>query len=115
MTSILFGIVGTCGSQFKRNYIKKQQKNFVYFFFNFGKIYQVLTILENKMVVVINVFPKLGTAKDTVRQMFKEPRFRTPFDSQQVKGPKGLRNLHERTFITFLHHSEGKVFGKRLS
>ena len=88
MTSILFGIVGTCGSQFKRNYIKKQL--FLYFLFNFGKIYQVLIILENKMVVVTNVFPKLGTAKYMVRQMFKEPRFRTPFDSEQVKGPQGL-------------------------
>ena len=31
-----------------------------------------------------------------------------------LKGPKHLWNLHESTFIIFLHHSEGKSFGKYL-
>ena len=42
------------------------------------------------MIVKTNVFPKLKTVKDVVRQMSKEPRFRTPFDSQQVKGSQTL-------------------------
>ena len=40
------------------------------------------------MIVIINVFPKLKTVKDVVRQMSKEPRFRTPFNSQRVKWSK---------------------------
>ena len=42
------------------------------------------------MIVKTNVFPKLKTVKDVVRQMSKESRFRTPFDSQQVKGSQTL-------------------------
>ena len=49
-----------------------------------------------------NVCPKSKTAKDLVREMFKEPRFRRPFDSQHVKKcPKHLWNLHESSFIIF--------------
>ena len=42
------------------------------------------------MIVIINVFPKLKTVKVVVRQMSKEPHFRIPFNSQQVKGSQTL-------------------------
>ena len=38
------------------------------------------------MTLIANVFPKLWTARDVVRQMSKNPLFRTLFDSQDVKG-----------------------------
>ena len=38
------------------------------------------------MTLIANVFPKLWTARDVVRQRSKKPLFRTLFDSQDVKG-----------------------------
>ena len=38
------------------------------------------------MIVIANVFPKLQTARDLVRPLSSEHCFRTPFDSQRVKG-----------------------------
>ena len=42
------------------------------------------------ITLIVYVLTKLQTAKDVVRQMSKKPRFRTPFESQHVKGPKHL-------------------------
>ena len=36
------------------------------------------------MTPISDVFPKLQTAKDKVRQMSKNPRFTTPFKSQHI-------------------------------
>ena len=38
------------------------------------------------MALIANVFRKLRTARDVVRQMSKKALFRTIFDSQDVKG-----------------------------
>ena len=38
------------------------------------------------MTLIVHVFPKLRIAKDVVSRMSKKPHFRTPFDSQHVKG-----------------------------
>ena len=38
------------------------------------------------MIVIATLFGKLQTAKDSVRPLSKKYRFRTPFDSQHVKG-----------------------------
>ena len=37
------------------------------------------------MTLIAYVFPNFQTVKNTIRQMFKEPGFRAPFDSQHVK------------------------------
>ena len=42
------------------------------------------------MNIITNVFPKLKTAKDLVRQMSKRVCFRTNFDSHIVKGSQTL-------------------------
>ena len=42
------------------------------------------------MIVIANVFRKLQTVKDLVRPLSKKSRFRTPFDSQHVKGSQTL-------------------------
>ena len=44
------------------------------------------------MTLIANVFPKLWTARDVVRQMSKKPSFKTPFDSQYVKVIQTLVN-----------------------
>ena len=48
-------------------------------------LYQFLNILKKKLTLIAYVFPKIQTAKYVVRQMSKNLRFRTPFDSQYVK------------------------------
>ena len=42
------------------------------------------------MTLIAYLFPKLQTAKDVVGQISKKARFRTPFDSQHVKGSQTL-------------------------
>ena len=38
------------------------------------------------MIAIANVFPKLQTVKEFVRSLSRKRRFRTPFDSQHIKG-----------------------------
>ena len=66
------------------------------------------------MIVIANVFPKLQTVKILVRPLSKKRRFRTRFDSQHVKRPKYLLNLHESVFIMFSHDSQRSWFLKCL-
>ena len=42
--------------------------------------------VQKKMTLVFYVFPKLETAKNVVGKISKKTRFKTPFDSQHVKG-----------------------------
>ena len=42
------------------------------------------------MTLIAYVYPKLKTAKHVVRQMYKNPRFGTPFNSQHVKESQRL-------------------------
>ena len=40
------------------------------------------------MIVIATLFRKLQTVKDLITPLSKKHRFRTPFDSQHVKGSK---------------------------
>ena len=42
------------------------------------------------MIFIGIVFTKLQTVKDLVRPLSKKRRFRTPFESQHVKGPQTI-------------------------
>ena len=53
------------------------------------------------MIIIPTLFRKLQTVKGLVRPLSRKHCFGTPFDSQHVKGPKLLQNLHESTFIIF--------------
>ena len=63
---------------------------FFFFFFHFWNLQQILDILKKKMIVIATLFRKLQTVKDLVRPLSKKHRFRTPFDSQHVKGSQTL-------------------------
>ena len=52
------------------------------------------------MSLIANVFPKLLTAKEVVRQMFQKPHLRTAFDSQQ--SVPNTSDHHDSIFIIFL-------------
>ena len=67
--------------------LSKKTKNFLSFFPSVSKIYnKFLKYSKKQMAVIPYVFPKLQTPKDLIRQISKEPLFRTPFESQHVKG-----------------------------
>ena len=40
------------------------------------------------MIAIALLFPKIQTVKDLLRLFSKKGRFRAPFKSQRVKGPK---------------------------
>ena len=55
-------------------------------FWIFWNLYQFLNILEKMMIIIGRLFRKLQTVRDLVRPLSKKHRFRTPLDSQHVKG-----------------------------
>ena len=61
-------------------------------------LYQILNILEKRMTLIGFVFPKSWTTKNVGTYMSKESRFRTTFDSQQVKDSKTLLKISQRHF-----------------
>ena len=71
--------------------LSMKQKSFSQFFATFLKFTPNFENFWKKdMTLITYVFPKLKTAKDVVRQMSKNLRFRTPFNGQPNRGPKTL-------------------------
>ena len=89
MTSILFDIVRIYHPRLKCNYLKNK-KLFVVFFFHFWNLHQILNILKKKIIFIATLFRKLEAVKDLFRPLSKKHCFRTPFDSQHVKGSQTL-------------------------
>ena len=55
--------------------------------------------MKKKMIFIAIAFPKLQTVKHLVRPLFKKRCFRTPFESQHVKGYKTfLKSARERFY-----------------
>ena len=79
-----------CNSEYLQQSIQmqlsKKNKLFLNFLLNFWNLFQILNILKKNMTLIDYVFPNLQTAKDLLRAMSKNRRFRTHFDSQCVKG-----------------------------
>ena len=84
MAGILFNIARICNSQLKCKYLKNE-KLFLHFFFHGWNLHQVLNILNKKMMVMANVFPKLQTVKNFVTSLCKKRRSGTPSESEHVK------------------------------
>ena len=84
MASILFNIARICNSQFKCKYLKDEKHCFS-FVFHLWTLHQILNILNKKMMVIANVFPKLQTVKNFVTPLCKKRRFGTPLESEHVK------------------------------
>ena len=66
MARIMFKIVRICNSQFKSNYLKNE-KAFLNFLLHFWNLHQYLNILNKRMIVIADVFPKLQTVEVLVR------------------------------------------------
>ena len=68
--------------------------------FLFWKLHQTLNSLENTMIVIAIVLPKLPTMKNLVRPLTKKRRYRTRFHSQHVKASK----IHAKSRRERFHH-----------
>ena len=106
ITSMLFGIVRICWSLFNWYYLKNK-KVFLSFFFSFFNFQQILNISKKDKIVIANVLPILQTVKDLVRPLSKKRRFRTSFDSENVKGSL---TLVKSTWEHF-HHIFSSLWG----
>ena len=101
MESMLFKIVRICNSKLKFHYLRNR-KLFLYFSFHFWNLHQILNILQKRMIVVANIFPKLETVKILVGPISKKCRFRTRFESQHLKPSKILvKSPWERFCLVF--------------
>ena len=89
MTSILLEIVRIWRPRFKRNYLYTQ-KLFLILLLHVWNLHQILNILKKQMIVIATLFRNFQTAEDLVRALSRKHRFRTPFDSQHVKGSQTL-------------------------
>ena len=69
------------------NAIIWKRKNFssIFFFLHFWNLHHILNILKEKLIVIVNVFPKLQNVRIFVRKLSKEHRLRRGFGSQHVK------------------------------
>ena len=67
-----------------------KRKTFCDILFHFWNLHQILNILKERMIVIANVFPNLGTVKILLRPLSKKDRFRTHLDSQHVKASQIL-------------------------
>ena len=84
----------------------KAKDFFSHFFVIFQKLDEVLNIFEKKRRPIANVFPKLRTPKNAVRQMSKKCRYRVPFKNNMVNAPERSSNLNDGSFITFIDYCE---------
>ena len=87
METTPLGILGI--SRFKCNYLKNK-KDLLKFFFHLRNLHQIFNPLKKKMIAIANVFSKLQTVKDFVKQLSGRCHFRTSFDSQHVNGCQTL-------------------------
>ena len=67
------------------------------------------------MIVIPTLFWKLQTVKDLVIPLSKKHRFRTPFDSEVVKGSQTLVKYLLEQFHYIFHQSQRTCFGICLS
>ena len=70
------------------------------------------TIWKKKMMVIANVFPKLKTVKDVLRQISKKTGFKTPFDSLHVQGSQTLVKAARKPFCQIFSSLWGKLIWK---
>ena len=101
MGSILFKFVRNCNFHFKCNNLKNG-KVFLNFLLHFWNLHQILNILNKRMIVIANVFPKLQTLKILLRRLSKKSLFRTGISQHLKMSQINAKSPSERFFIMFL-------------
>ena len=85
MPSILSRMVRICRSLFKCNFFKTEEL-FLCFLLHFWNLHEIWNIFKKRNIAIANVFPKLETVKELLRQLSKKRRLRTSINSLHVKG-----------------------------
>ena len=67
-----------------------KRKLFLNFLLHILNLHHILNILKEKMIVIVNVFPKLQTVKIFVSKLSQEHRFSTSFGSEHVEASQLL-------------------------
>ena len=70
--------------------LSQKQKTFSQFFLHFWKVDKILNSFKLKMLLIADVFSKLRTPKNVVKQISKKSPFRQPFEKQHVKGDQTI-------------------------
>ena len=70
MPSILFKIARIFNSQINCNHLENE-KLFSKFLFHFWNLHQILNILEEQMLVIANIIPKLQIVKTWLEKFLK--------------------------------------------
>ena len=107
MASILFQIPRICNSQFKCNFLNNE-KLLINFLFDFWIQHLILNTLKENMIFIANVNPKLQIVKKLVRPLSKRRRFRTCFDSEDVKASQILAKSQWERFYHVFSSFSGK-------
>ena len=68
-----------------RTQLSQKQKAFSQFFLHFRNVHEILNICKKKMTFIADLFAKLRTPKNVVRNMSKKSCFKGPFDWQHGK------------------------------
>ena len=83
-------------------------KMFLNFLFHFWNLHRILKILNKKMIVIANVFPKLQNVKNFVTSLCKKRHFGTRFDSRHVK----VSAILAKSRWEWLYHVFSSIWGK---
>ena len=111
MKSILFLIETIYRYQFRWNYLRNKKLS-VNFLLHFPSLTEILNVLNKKITPIGFLLRKLETRKTWLGKGIKSPVWEDFPSSNMVNIPKHCSNLHDITFIIFIHHWEVNWVGK---
>ena len=111
MKSILFLIETIYRYQFRWNYLRNKKLS-VNFLLHFPSLTEILNVLNKKITPIGFLLRKLETRKTWLGKGLKSPVWEDFPSSNMVNIPKYCSNLHDITFIIFIHHWEVNWVGK---
>ena len=67
----------------------------------------MLNIFKKRMTLITDLFPKIRTPKNLVKEISKMPPFRGPFEKQHAKGDLTLLKSERYYLYHIINHCEG--------
>ena len=80
--------------------LSEKRKTFSKFLFHFWILHQILNILNEKMIIIANVFPKLQTVKIFLRPLSKKLRFRNTLWQSTCESVPNVCKISMGTFLS---------------
>ena len=98
-----------------QTHLSLKQSTFFELFFHFGNLHEILNIFQKKKTPIADVFLKLRTPKNVLKEVSKKYRFRGHFGDQHGEENKHCSNIDDTTFSIVVDHCEGNWVGKNVS